>query len=92
MKAKQKLQKEVRIFFLILEFDTWQYFIKVVSTEVKYLNGTVAKTNQYASTEHARDVTPVMGDMPTAMPGKQIGLVIARGFFQLRHLSNACKI
>ncbi|KAJ3354099.1 Endoplasmic reticulum-Golgi intermediate compartment protein 3 [Kappamyces sp. JEL0680] len=50
-------------------YDTWQYYLKVVSTEVKYRNGTILTTNQFASTEHARDVTPAFGNMPTSMPG-----------------------
>jgi hypothetical protein len=33
------------------------------------MNGTTVLTNQFASTEHLRDVTPVFGNLPTAMPG-----------------------
>jgi hypothetical protein len=50
-------------------YDTYQYYIKVVSTEFTFLNGSNLVTNQYASTEHQRDVSPRFGDMPTSMPG-----------------------
>jgi hypothetical protein len=50
-------------------FDTYQYYIKVVSTEFNFLNGTKLITNQFASTEHQTDVSPKFGDMPTSMPG-----------------------
>jgi hypothetical protein len=54
---------------LNLGYDTYQYYIKVVSTQVTYLNGTTMLTNQFASTEHERDVTPAFGSLPTSMPG-----------------------
>ena len=50
-------------------YENYQYFIKVVSTEVKDLKGNILSTNQYAVTEHQQDVTPLAGGMPTAMPG-----------------------
>jgi endoplasmic reticulum-Golgi intermediate compartment protein 3 len=50
-------------------YDAFQYYIKVVSTEFSFLNGTKLITNQFASTEHQRDVSPKFGDMPTSMPG-----------------------
>lgn len=52
-----------------LEFSNFQYFVKVVGTDYRHLNGTLSSTNQFAVTEHARDVTPRFGDMPTGMPG-----------------------
>lgn len=54
---------------ILLVYDTYQYYVKVVSTEVTYMNGSTVLTNQFASTEHQRDVTPVFGNLPTAMPG-----------------------
>ena len=52
-----------------VEFELYQYFIKVVGTKVVYMNGNVVNTNQFAVTEHDRDVSPVFGTMPTGMPG-----------------------
>ncbi|KAI8923702.1 endoplasmic reticulum vesicle transporter-domain-containing protein [Entophlyctis helioformis] len=51
------------------KFFTYQYFVKVVGTEVSYMNGTKVSTNQFSVTEHERDVTPAYGSMPTGMPG-----------------------
>lgn len=36
----------------------YKYFIKVVSTDVHYLNGSTLKTNQYASTFHEQEFPP----------------------------------
>jgi hypothetical protein len=35
----------------------FQYFVKVVSTKYKFLNGTVVDTNQFSATEHERDTS-----------------------------------
>ncbi|KAI8897906.1 endoplasmic reticulum vesicle transporter-domain-containing protein [Globomyces pollinis-pini] len=50
-------------------YETFQYYIKVVSTEFEFRNGTSLLTNQFASTEHKRDVTPLYGNIPSSMPG-----------------------
>ncbi|KAJ3323873.1 Endoplasmic reticulum-Golgi intermediate compartment protein 3 [Boothiomyces sp. JEL0866] len=50
-------------------YNTFQYYIKVVSTEFTYRNGSKLLTNQFAATEHQRDVTPMFGNIPTTMPG-----------------------
>lgn len=50
-------------------YDSYIYYAKVVATKFVYRNGTVAHTNQFSATEHLRDVTPLFGNMPTAMPG-----------------------
>ncbi|KAI9224497.1 endoplasmic reticulum-golgi intermediate compartment protein 3 [Blastocladiella britannica] len=46
-----------------------QYFIKVVGTEFRYLNGSTVSTNQFSVTEHARDVAGPGGIGLTALPG-----------------------
>nr|KAJ3423307.1 Endoplasmic reticulum-Golgi intermediate compartment protein 3 [Polyrhizophydium stewartii] len=48
------------------KFFTYQYFIKVVGTDVEYLNSTRIFTNQFSVTEHEQDVTPAFGacDLP----------------------------
>ena len=48
----------------LTEFQLYQYFIKVVATEYNFLNGTTTHTNQFAVTEHLRDVQPKFGNMP----------------------------
>ncbi|KAJ3300506.1 Endoplasmic reticulum-Golgi intermediate compartment protein 3 [Borealophlyctis nickersoniae] len=37
-----------------LEYETFQYYIKVVSTRFVFMNGTVVHTNQFSATEHER--------------------------------------
>ena len=39
----------------------YQYYIQVVPTVYRFLNGTVIRTNQYSVTEHLRHVTPGTG-------------------------------
>ncbi|KAJ3356931.1 Endoplasmic reticulum-Golgi intermediate compartment protein 3 [Allomyces javanicus] len=46
-----------------------QYFLKVVGTEYTYLNGTTVITNQFAVTEHHRDVSGPGGQGHAALPG-----------------------
>lgn len=50
------------------KFQMHQYFLKVVGTEYTYLNTTILNTNQFAVTEHDRDVSPQFG-VPTGIPG-----------------------
>ncbi|TMW59510.1 hypothetical protein Poli38472_004579 [Pythium oligandrum] len=38
---------------------SFQYFLKVVPTEYKYLGGSVVITNQYSATEHFKELTPL---------------------------------
>lgn len=47
----------------------FQYYIKVVSTKMRYLNGTVYHSNQYSVTEHTRDITPRPGSGTSGLPG-----------------------
>ncbi|KAJ3330258.1 hypothetical protein HDU76_006082 [Blyttiomyces sp. JEL0837] len=42
----------------------YQYFVKVVSTKYKFLNGTVFNTNQIAVTEHERDTSMSSSGLP----------------------------
>ncbi len=37
-----------------LEYNFFQYFIKVVPTRVRYLNGTLLNTNQFSVTQYER--------------------------------------
>ena len=39
-------------------YGMYQYYIQIVPTLYKYLNGTEIQTNQYSVTEHMRHVTP----------------------------------
>ncbi|KAI9102549.1 endoplasmic reticulum vesicle transporter-domain-containing protein [Phlyctochytrium arcticum] len=43
------------------EYYMYQYYIKVVSTRFKFMNGTVINTNQFSATEHERDTAPRSG-------------------------------
>ncbi|KAI8915957.1 endoplasmic reticulum vesicle transporter-domain-containing protein [Gorgonomyces haynaldii] len=51
------------------KFMLYQYYIKVVGTEFVNLDQSKLSSNQYAVTEHERDVSPSYGSMPTSMPG-----------------------
>ena len=39
-------------------YGMYQYYVQIVPTLYKYLNGTTIQTNQYSVTEHMRHVTP----------------------------------
>eukprot|EP01083_Nonionella_stella_P256292 878607_1 len=39
-------------------YGMYQYYIKIVPTVYKFLNGTTVETNQYSVTEHMRHVSP----------------------------------
>mmetsp|Transcript_17742 Transcript_17742/g.25041 ORF Transcript_17742/g.25041 Transcript_17742/m.25041 type:complete len:438 (+) Transcript_17742:165-1478(+) len=39
-------------------YGMYQYYIQVVPTTYKFLNGTIIQTNQYSVTEHMRHVSP----------------------------------
>ncbi|KAI8587145.1 endoplasmic reticulum vesicle transporter-domain-containing protein [Geranomyces variabilis] len=39
-------------------YQMFQYYVKVVSTRFRFMNGTTIHTNQYSATEHDRDTTP----------------------------------
>lgn len=39
-------------------YGMYQYYIQIVPTEYRFLNGTVIQTNQYSVTEHMRHVSP----------------------------------
>ncbi|KAH6560727.1 hypothetical protein BASA50_007239 [Batrachochytrium salamandrivorans] len=53
----------------VSKYFTYQYYIKVVGTNIQYLNGSSIRTNQYSVTEHEQDVTPLFGVLPVGMPG-----------------------
>jgi len=42
----------------------YQYFLKVVPTQYKYLNGTVLETNQFSVTQHERQISAGMQGLP----------------------------
>ncbi|EGF80855.1 hypothetical protein BATDEDRAFT_19389 [Batrachochytrium dendrobatidis JAM81] len=52
------------------KYFSYQYYIKVVGTDISYLNGSQLTTNQFSVTEHEQDVTPLFGALPIGMPGK----------------------
>ncbi len=70
-KVVQPNKQSIFLWMMLIfaEFQVFQYFVKVVASEFTYLNGTVSHTNQFAVTEHLRDVSPRMGTQPTGMPG-----------------------
>lgn len=43
------------------DYGTYQYYLKVVATEFKYLSGQVVDTNQFSATEHFKAVYPRSG-------------------------------
>jgi endoplasmic reticulum-Golgi intermediate compartment protein 3 len=45
----------------------YQYYLKVVSTQITYLDGSILNTNQYSVTEHEQDVSGPFG--PRKVPG-----------------------
>jgi hypothetical protein len=45
----------------------YQYFLKIVSTEFRYLNGKRLYTNQYSVTEHERNIVTQHGQ--DGLPG-----------------------
>ncbi|KAI8868046.1 endoplasmic reticulum-golgi intermediate compartment protein 3-like protein [Ramicandelaber brevisporus] len=48
----------------------YQYFLKVVATEIKYLNGQTTHTNQYSVTTHERDIRSDLPGRPLfGLPG-----------------------
>ena len=46
----------------------YQYFVKVVPTTYKYLNGTTLRTNQFSSTEHFRKLEGLQRGLPGLPP------------------------
>ncbi len=51
-------------------WSNYQYHIKVVRTDFVFLNSTQISTNQYSVTEHETKSPPILGMIPTQMPGK----------------------
>jgi hypothetical protein len=48
----------------------FQYFVKVVPTRFKYLNGTIFATNQFSVTQYERNVGDKLGQV--GLPGTQV--------------------
>lgn len=53
-----QLDKQKRTLDSNQQHSMHQYYLQVVPTEYRYLNGTVVRTNQYSVTEHTRNVSP----------------------------------
>lgn len=53
-----------------IRYSMFQYYLKVVNTQILYLNNSMHTTNQYSVTENIRDVSPQPGQASTnGLPG-----------------------